>query len=106
MKKIFIAAGKKTPYDSSLIMIYFLLMTEFMFSSGIIPYSAPYKASAALPAFVIPLILLILLKICFGAELPRHKKLISVLLSAVMICYILAGMQHVFRAAYSYYIFT
>ena len=116
MKKLLTSITSSTEYSPTLMLIYVLNITDYLFtvlmiSSGLLPASDPYPISSAgtfadlMLKCLLPLILLFFLHIVTGLIKPRHPKLLSLFLYLLLCYFFVLNIFHIFRLCYAYFIF-
>ena len=116
LKKLISSLTAGTEYSPTLMAIYILNITDYLFTlilitSGILSGQVPYPISSAgiltdlLLKCILPLLLLIALRLKLGTSKPRHPKLLSFFLAVMMSYFFVLNFFHIFRLCCCIFLF-
>ncbi len=112
MKKILTLVNTKTEYDTKLLLLYTLNITDYLFtliliSSGLFVEANPILqsdisgAGGFLMKCVLPLILILYVKIRFCTKMPENKRAVNVLIYIILFYYAAIDIMHIFWLSYT-----
>ena len=107
MKKAVPMFMTRSKYDTRLIILYVLNITDYLFTLILISSGLFVEANPILQFHidgilgfvlkcVVPLILLSYLHIRFLTCKPKHEKIVKILLNAILIYYVAVNIMHIF----------
>lgn len=116
MKKTFAALISGNPYDTVLATVYFLNLSDYLFtlvlvSSGLFMEANPLLSIningtwGFILKCIVPLVLILYLHIRFSASPPKRDKAVRFLLSLILSYYIVINAFHIFWLCYSVIMF-
>lgn len=116
MKKILSVMKTHSPYDTQLIILYLLNVSDYLFTLTLLSSGAFIEANPILSSgindvsgftakCIIPLILLTYIHFRFCTSPVKHPKAVGILLALILTYYILINLMHIFWLAFSAFIF-
>ncbi len=116
MKKIISVMRSHSSYDTQLILLYFLNVSDYIFTLTLISSGAFIEANPLLSSgingpsgfiakCILPLILLSYIHIRFCTSQIKHPKVIGILLAVILTYYVLINLMHIFWISFSAFLF-
>ncbi len=116
MKRIISMFTVRSEYDIKLLLLYTLNVTDYIFTLVLISSGLFIEANPILNTHIeglwgfilkcmLPLLLVLYLHIRFLTGIPKHKKIVKLLINGIIIYYIIINVMHIFWLTLTFCIF-